>query len=140
MGDRDYYLDAENESIREAYKTYLNRLFTLAGLEESQVSKATDAVMRIETELAKNMRSNVELRDLRRMYNPMTTADLKKNYDAIDWAQLFAFSGINPERVIVCQPEYMEALNKLIETTPIEDLRYYLASQYLNAAKTLPGR
>ena len=134
MGDRDYYLDAENESIREAYKTYLNRLFTLAGLEESQVSKATDAVMRIETELAKNMRSNVELRDLQRMYNPMTTADLKKNYDAIDWAQLFAFSGINPERVIVCQPEYMEALNKLIETTPIEDLRYYLASQYLNAA------
>ena len=94
----------------------------------------TDAVMRIETELAKNMRSNVELRDLQRMYNPMTTADLKKNYDAIDWAQLFAFSGINPERVIVCQPEYMEALNKLIETTPIEDLRYYLASQYLNAA------
>lgn len=36
MGDRDYYLDAENESIREAYKTYLNRLFTLAGLEESR--------------------------------------------------------------------------------------------------------
>ena len=134
MGDRDYYLDAENESIREAYKTYLNRLFTLAGLEESEAGKATDAVMRIETELAKNMRSNVELRDLQRMYNPMTTADLKKNYDAIDWAQLFAFSGINPERVIVCQPEYMEALNKLIETTPIEDLRYYLASQYLNAA------
>ena len=28
----------------------------------------------------------------------------------------------------------LEALNKLIETTPIEDLRYYLASQYLNAA------
>ena len=134
MGDRDYYLDAENESIREAYKTYLNRLFTLAGLEESEAGKATDAVMRIETELAKNMRSNVELRDIQRMYNPMTTADLKKNYDAIDWAQLFAFSGINPERVIVCQPEYMEALNKLIETTPIEDLRYYLASQYLNAA------
>lgn len=78
MGDRDYYLDAENESIREAYKTYLNRLFTLAGLEESQVSKATDAVMRIETELAKNMRSNVELRDLQRMYNPMATADLKR--------------------------------------------------------------
>ena len=134
MGDRDYYLDAANESIREAYKTYLNRLFTLAGLEESEAGKATDAVMRIETELAKNMRSNVELRDIQRMYNPMTTADLKKNYDAIDWAQLFAFSGINPERVIVCQPEYMEALNKLIETTPIEDLRYYLASQYLNAA------
>ena len=134
MGDRDYYLDAENESIREAYKTYLNRLFTLAGLEESQVSKATDAVMRIETELAKNMRSNVELRDLQRMYNPMATADLKKNYDAIDWKYLFDFAKINPERVIVCQPEYMEALDKLIEITPIEDLRYYLASQYLNAA------
>ena len=61
-------------------------------------------------------------------------ADLKKNYDAIDWKYLFDFAKINPERVIVCQPEYMEALDKLIETTPIEDLRYYLASQYLNAA------
>ena len=68
------------------------------------------------------------------MYNPMATADLKKNYDAIDWKYLFDFAKINPERVIVCQPEYMEALDKLIETTPIEDLRYYLASQYLNAA------
>lgn len=134
MGDRDYYLDAENESIREAYKTYLNRLFTLAGLEESEAGKATDAVMRIETELAKNMRSNVELRDIQRLYNPMTTADLKKNYDAIDWKYLFDFAKINPERVIVCQPEYMEALDKLIETMPIEDLRYYLAAQYLDAA------
>ena len=67
---------------------------------------------------------NKELRDL----------DLKKNYDAIDWKYLFDFAKINPERVIVCQPEYMEALDKLIEITPIEDLRYYLASQYLNAA------
>lgn len=70
MGDRDYYLDAENESIREAYKTYLNRLFTLAGLEESEAGKATDAVMRIETELAKNMRSNVELRDIQLHVQP----------------------------------------------------------------------
>ena len=49
----------------------------------------------------------------------MATADLKKNYDAIDWKYLFDFAKINPERVIVCQPEYMEALDKLIETTPI---------------------
>ena len=134
MGNRDYYLDAENESIREAYKAYLGQLFTLAGLEEAQVGKAVDAVMRIETTLAENMRSNVELRDIAAMYNPMATADLVKNYDAIDWKGLFDYAKIAPERVIVCQPEYMEALDKLIEETPIEDIRYYLASQYLNAA------
>ena len=134
MGNRDYYLDAENESIREAYKGYLGQLFTLAGLEEAQVSKAVDAVMRIETTLAENMRSNVELRDVAAMYNPMATADLVKNYNAIDWNYLFDYAKVAPERVIVCQPEYMEALNKLIEETPIEDIRYYLASQYLNAA------
>lgn len=139
MGNRDYYLDAENESIREAYKTYLGRLFTLSGLEESQVSTAVDAVMRIETELAKNMRSNVELRDMTRMYNPMATADLKKNYNAIDWDQLFAFSKIAPERVIVCQPEYMAAMNQLLLTASIEELRYYLASQYLEAAAPYLG-
>ena len=106
MGDRDYYLDAENESIREAYKTYLNRLFTLAGLEESEAGKATDAVMRIETELAKNMRSNVELRDIQRMYNPMTTADLKKNYE-----QKLALC--EAAEALVLEPSIVEAFHKL---------------------------
>ena len=29
MGDRDYYLDPENENIRTAYKEYLGKLFRL---------------------------------------------------------------------------------------------------------------
>lgn len=134
MGNRDYYLDDENESIREAYKTYLDRIFTLAGMDREQSGKAVAAVMRIETELARNMLSNVELRDLSRQYNPMAVADMKKNYPAIDWDGLFAYAGIAPERAIVCQPDYMAAMNALVENTPAEELGYYLAAQYLDAA------
>ena len=59
MGNRDYYLDAENASKREAYVKYLTRLFTLAGVGEAEAAEAAAGSMRIETALAEKMWSNV---------------------------------------------------------------------------------
>ena len=134
MGDRDYYLDEENEQLRTAYREYLSKLFALSGVAEAEIPDAVDAVMRIETEMARNMRSNVELRDMVRMYNPATTDEFVAAYDAIDWKDAFRTAGIEIDRLIVCQPEYMEAVNRLIKETPLADLRYYLAAQYASAA------
>ena len=134
MGDRDYYLDEENEQLRTAYREYLSKLFALSGVAQAEIPAAVDAVMRIETEMARNMRSNVELRDMVRMYNPATTDEFVAAYDAIDWKDAFRTAGIEIDRLIVCQPEYMEAVNRLIKETPLADLRYYLAAQYASAA------
>ncbi len=136
MGNRDYYLDEENEAIRTAYREYLTKLFALAGIDEAQAAQAVEATLRIETELAKNMRSNVELRDIQRMYNPMSYADFRKAYDAIDWDYAFDMAKIAVERLIVCQPEYMAAVDKLLKETPMEDIRCYLATHYLNDASS----
>ena len=44
MGDRDYYLaDDENSArIRDAYKVYVNKLFTLGGYSEEEAAKAQE--------------------------------------------------------------------------------------------------
>ncbi len=135
MGNRDYYLDAENEHIRAAYKTYLTTIFRLAGLPEADLEKAVAGVMNIETKLAEKAWSNVELRNILAQYNPATKADFEKTYDAIDWPAYYRTMGIGDfESIIVTTPSAVANANELLKTAPLEELRYYLAAQYINSA------
>jgi len=135
MGNRDYYLEESNAALKKGYEELLARLFVLAGTEEAQARQAAADVVAFETELARASWSNVELRDVARSYNPMSVADLKQKYGAIDWDVLFGelaevqVEGI--DRVIVEQPSYFEKMNELVGRTPVETLRSYLAAQYL---------
>ena len=135
MGDRDYYLEPENENIRMAYKEYLKKIFRLAGLPEADIDKAVAGVLSIETKLAEKNWSSVELRNIPAMYNPTKKADFEKAYDAIDWAEYYKTMGIGDfETIIVTTPSAIAAANDLMKNAPIEELRYYLAAQYINAA------
>lgn len=135
MGDRDYYLEPENENIRTAYKEYLKKIFRLAGLPEAELDKAVAGVMDIETRLAEKSWSNVELRNIPAQYNPTKRADFEKTYDAVDWAAYYEIMGIGDfETIIVTTPSAIAAANDLMKNAPIEELRYYLAAQYVNAA------
>ena len=135
MGDRDYYLEPENENIRTAYKEYLKKIFRLAGLPEAELDKAVAGVMDIETRLAEKSWSNVELRNIPAQYNPTAKADFEKTYDAVDWEAYYKAMGIGDfETIIVTTPSAIAAANDLMKNAPIEELRYYLAAQYINAA------
>jgi putative endopeptidase len=135
MGDRDYYLEASNEHIRTAYKNYLATIFRLAGLPEAEIERAVASVMRIETQLAEKAWSNVELRDIPAMYNPMTKAEFEQTYDGIDWEAYFRTIGVGDfDRIIVSTPSSVANAVELLRDAPLEELRYYLAAQYINAA------
>lgn len=135
MGDRDYYLDAENESMRTAYKEYLGKIFRLAGVPEADIEKAVAGVMSIETKLAEKNWSSVELRNIPAMYNPTSKADFEKAYDAVDWAEYYKAMGIGDfEQIIVTTPSALANANELMKNAPLDDIRYYLAAQYIDAA------
>ncbi len=133
IGDRDYYLDAENAKIRDAYKTYLTKIFALAGVADAE--KGAESVLAFETKLAEKMWSSVELRNIPALYNPTSKAEFEKTYDAIDWPTYYQEMGIGAfDTIIVSTPSSLLAANDQIKSTPIEDLRYYLAAQYINSA------
>lgn len=135
MGNRDYYLDVENENIRTAYKEYLSKIFRLAGVPEAEIGTAVEGVMRIETALAEKSWSNVQLRNIPAMYNPMSKADFEKTYDAIDWAEYYRTMGIGDfDRIIVTTPSAIAGANELLKKAPLDAIRYYLAAQYINSA------
>ena len=135
MGDRDYYLDPENENIRTAYKEYLGKLFRLAGIPEADIEKAVAGVMNIETKLAEKSWSNTELRDIPAQYNPTAKAEFEKTYDAIDWPAYYKAMGIGDfDTIIVTTKSSIANANDLMKNAPLEDIRYYLAAQYLDDA------
>ncbi|MDE6569070.1 MAG: M13 family metallopeptidase [Alistipes sp.] len=135
MGDRDYYLDAEHESKRVAYKAYLAKIFELAGLPAAEIAQAVDGVMRIETALARKNWSSEAMRDIPKLYNKIAKSDFVKRYDAVDWAAYTDKMGIGDfETVIVTTPSALDNSNRILKTAPLADLRYYMAAGYIDAA------
>ncbi len=135
MGNRDYYLEAENGPIRAAYRVYLQKLFTLIGMEQSEAEAAVADVMKIETALAEKFLSNVELRNIPALYNPMSKAEFEKRYDAIDWPLYYKTLGLGDyDTVIVETPTALDAANALLKSTDAKALTHYLMAQYANDA------
>ena len=136
MGDRDYYLndDEATVAVREAYKTYVNRLFTLCGYTEQEAAAAVATVMKVETELAKAAFSRVELRNPELNYNKMSYDQLKGEYSNLDWDAYFAALGVEAQDVVVGQKNAMAAVNNLMATLSDDEFRTYLAYNMINCA------
>ena len=135
MGNKEYYLNKENENIKNSYIVYLNKLFTLAGYSVDEAKKIVDDDMEVEMALAKSFFSNVELRDIEKNYNPMKRADFLKKYSAIDWEKFF--TGINLpkfDEIVVGQMAAMEGVNNVVKNMPIEKIKHYFAVQTLDGA------
>ena len=133
MGNRDYYLDEENEAKRRGYVKWLTAAFDLAGVEKPEV--AAEGVLSFETKMAEAFRSRVQLREVAANYNPMSRADFVKRYDAIDWDIYFKALGLGDfENLVVGQPEVLDKVNEMIKSEPISDIKNYLKAGYLSRA------
>lgn len=137
LGERDYYLsdDAQNKRVLEAYKQYLKKLFTLTGADEATAEKKTQAVIAIETEIAKASYDKVKQRDIDANYHKMTYTQLISDFPGIDWGNVFLASGFPAfDYVDVGQPEPIHAVEKILAETPLDDLKTYAQGKVISGA------
>ena len=137
LGERDYYLsdDAQNKRVLEAYKQYLKKLFTLTGADEAMAEKKTQAVIAIETEIAKASYDKVKQRDIDANYHKMTYTQLISDFPGIDWGNVFLASGFPAfDYVDVGQPEPIHAVEKILAETPLDDLKTYAQAKVISGA------
>lgn len=137
LGERDYYLsdDAQNKRVLEAYKQYLKKLFTLTGADEATAEKKTQAVIAIETEIAKASYDKVKQRDIDANYHKMTYTQLITDFPGIDWGNVFLASGFPAfDYVDVGQPEPIHAVEKILADTPLDDLKTYAEAKVISGA------
>ena len=138
MGNRDYYLDAENASKREGYVQWLTKAFSMLGWEDA--AEKAEKVLAFETKMAKAFRSNVELRDVPANYNPMSKGDFLKRYSKFDWVAYFSQMGIGEfDKIIVGQPEVLDAVFKLFSKEDIETVKAYMAASIISSAAGYTG-
>ncbi|WP_424040936.1 M13 family metallopeptidase [Prevotella pallens] len=137
LGTRDYYLnnDPQTLKVREAYKTYLTNLFKMVGNDEATATKKVDAIMAIETRIAKVSYSKVQLRDIDKNYHKMSYNDLVLNFPGIDWGNVFLQIGFPPfDAVDVGQPEPIHEVEKILADTNLDDLKAYAEIKVISGA------
>ena len=138
MGNRDYYLDEEHAAKREGYVAYLEKVFTLAGIDNAKAE--AEAVMAFEKKMAERFRSNVELRNVAAGYNPRSKGDFYARYKNVDWESYRTQLGLGEfEQIIVEQPEVIDLVNELVKTEPLSTLKSYLKANLLGSAAGYAG-
>jgi predicted metalloendopeptidase len=144
MPDRDYYLkddDAKLKGVRAKYLEHVAKMLTLAG--DAQAETHAVEVLAFETELAKVQWTKVELRDPIKAYNKIDISKLDELTPGYDWKSYLQTLGVTGkvDYVIVSQPSYMTALQKILQTTPLATLKTYFKWQILSAsAAQLPDK
>ena len=133
LGNRDYYLLAENAELREGYLNFLKKIFTLAGDEKAE-QKAKDA-FDFQMTIAEPSWSMIQQRDIEARYNPMTPEQLYKEYPALRFDAYLDAMGIPAQsKIVLEQPSYFKALNRILAKTNPRILRHYLQAQLLSGA------
>lgn len=136
MSDRDYYLkdDARSTEIREQYKRFIEKLFTLAGASEAEATEAREAVMEIETALAEASMDRLTRRDPYATYNKQTLAELKTLAPALDWDTYLTARNVEISELNVGQPEFFKAASDLINSASLDKWKTYLQWNLLNSS------
>ncbi|MDB6114666.1 MAG: hypothetical protein JWQ62_1611 [Lacunisphaera sp.] len=130
LPERDYYFreGPEAEDIRLSYVAHLRKMFILAGDKPEAAKSEADAVMALETKLAKASRTLVERRDPEKNYNKFERAALAKVAPDFAWESFLAqvkFPDAE-KTVLVGQPEFFTALGGLMHRESPDTWRAYL--------------
>ncbi len=139
MGERDYYLeeDENTRNIREKYKEHIVKMFSLTGFTEQEATQSMEAVMAIETRLAKASFSNVELRDPYANYNKLTLEEVKKEIPAFDWDAYLAGFGLRDiTEINISQLPFVKEVAVLMETVSLEEQIAYFRWKLIDGAAT----
>lgn len=129
MPDRDYYTkdDEKSKELRGKYVAHVERMLKLTGVATAQAAKSAQAVLRLETELAKVSKTRVERRDPASLYNKIDRAGIVKATPAFPWEAYFkALGAPDVQDIVVTSVPFFEGVQKLLEKGSLDDWRAYL--------------
>lgn len=131
MGERDYYVEDSEEMlrVRNAYVPFITKMLTYAGTKNPD--KAANAVLALETRLARVHSTNVELRDNAANYHKYSYAQLKDTFAGFDWDAYFTALGFQPKEVNIGQPKVINEMIEILKSTPVDQLQAYATASLM---------
>jgi putative endopeptidase len=143
LPERDYYFrnGDKDKTLREQYVAHIATMLSLSG--EGQAGAASDAqaVLALETLLARASQTVRERRTPENMYHMESVSRLKKSIPEFHFeAFLDAVHSPHVTELNVANPGYMLAIRQAILTTPLRTLQAYMRYEVLTAfALELPS-
>jgi endothelin-converting enzyme/putative endopeptidase len=140
MPNRDYYLlkGAKYDAYRKAYRDYLVKLQTLAGI--SDAGARADRIIALETQIAKIHWTPEQQRDAEKSYNPMTRAQLRAFAPQLEWDRALTKLGLaKAPKVVVGEKSAIQAEARLFASVPLQTWKDWTAVHFISSnAQFLP--
>jgi len=136
LPDRDYYLklgDAKLAAVRARYQAHIETMLAMVGAPDA--GGAAAQVLALETALAEAQWTRVENRDPVKRYNKVDRRQLAALTPAYDWGRALAAAGVanKTDDVIVSQPSYLAAFDRVLGATSLEAWKAYFEWQLVRA-------
>jgi putative endopeptidase len=140
LPEREYYFAPQFQKQREAYRAYIKR--TMQAIGNPDPAAAAKTVMDFETAIAEVSWKVADRRDIGKLNNPMSSAQLAAYAPGVDWRSFFAGAAVPAQkRIIVGENTAIKAHAALYAQTPLATLKLWQAfhiadqaSPYLNKA------
>ena len=137
LGEKEYYLedDEATKKIRDGYKAHIVKMFQLIGQDEKHATQSMEAVMEIETRLAKKSFNAVEQRNPAANYHMLTLDELKKQIPGFDWDAYINTIGVKGVTSLnVSQIEPVQEAVEIINELPLDKQKAYLQWKLIDSA------
>lgn len=142
LPDRDYYLktDARSLELKQKYQDHVQKMLEMLKTTPARSEAGAHAILAIETKLADAALDRTARRDPAATDHMMPRPDWQALTPDLDWSKYVTAAGAPSfNQINVSVPSYLEAVNALVASTSLDDVKAYLTWQLVNAsAQMLP--
>ena len=138
MPSREYYLSADPKMVhhRAAYRDYLLTLQKLAGMSGGAAS--VNRAIALETALSAAQWEAAQRRDIDKIYNPKSRAELAALAPQFQWNATLAKAGLpTAPTVVALEPSAIAGAGSVLASTPLSTWKEWLALRFVADHATL---
>ncbi len=140
LPDESYYSDEQFAEIREQYQAHIARMLQLVGFADGEASHFAALTYDLESRIAASHWDRVASRDIQKLYNLRSSAELQELTPTLNWAAYLEAAGA-PEsafaEVVVGMPDAVSGLAGLLVHDELESWRAWLVWQIVRGSAAL---
>ncbi len=138
LPDESYYREEQFAAIREQYRAHIARMLQLAGVDDAD--RLAGLAYDLERRIAATHWDKVASRDIQKLYNLRTFAELQELTPNLDWSAYLGAMGA-PEsafaEVVAAQPDAIAGLSELLVDAELDAWRAWLVWSIVRSSAAL---
>lgn len=142
MPEREYYLSADPKmaALRTAYKAYVAKLLTQAGLPDAEAK--AKRIFDLETRIAQAHATREQSEDFQKSASEWSRADFAAKAPGIDWDAFFSAAQLDKQQKFSAyHAQAIPRLSALVASQPVDAWKDWLTFHQLNSnAAVLPSK